>query len=170
MKKYTQAEFDAIKRDEDGYLRLPTGDYCDVDFEGASRVIIGASSELGNGCELGDECELGNGCTLGDGCKLGNWCKLGEGCTLESDRVHNATHFKVSNIGSRNGSAYCYCDTYTGEIYVRAGCWFSGIDDFTKRVHKVHAGTQHEVDYLAMVEFAQARFARYKKARGEHNG
>ena len=251
--KYTQADFDALKRGEDGYIHVPEGSWSGVDFGSADKLRIAAGSflgsycELGNWCELGNGCELGNWCRLGDGCvlgaccvlgdgcvlgaccvlgngfmlgngcklgngcmlgkgcrlgngcmlgnecrlgnwcklgkgcmlgngcrlgnkcRLGNWCKLGtkcelgDGCSMEGGRVPNATYYIVTNIGSRNDDAYAYCDTATGDIYVRAGCWFGGIDEFIARVHDVHAGTQHETDYIALAEFARARFRRYHK-------
>ena len=118
---------------------------------------------LGKGCRLGNGCMLGNECRLGNWCKLGTKCELGDGCSMEGGRVPNATYYIVTNIGSRNDDAYAYCDTATGDIYVRAGCWFGGIDEFIARVHDVHAGTQHETDYIALAEFARARFRRYHK-------
>lgn len=214
MNVYMQADFDALTRDADGYLHVPTGDWSAIKFNGANKLIfesgcklgyyctLGKYCALGNGCKLGIGCTLGDGCTLGgcctlgeycalgngctlgnyctlgkycalgDGCKLGNGCALGDGCalgvgcSLENGKVQNATFFKTSNIGSRNDATYCYCNTVTGNVYVRSGCWFSGVDDFVKRVHKVHAGTQHEKDYMALVEFAKARFELYKNARG----
>ena len=81
---------------------------------------------------------------------------------MESGRVKNAAFFFTSNIGSENRTAYVYCNTKTGEIFVRAGCWFSNLPDFIERVKNVHGGTQHETDYLAFAEFAKARFERYK--------
>lgn len=247
LTKYTQADFDALKRAKDGYIHVPEGDWSDVDFDGADELHIAGRSILGEGCRIGDgcrlddkcvlghqcvvgdycklgkecilgdmcmlgdmcyldddcvlgkRCRLGNQCVLGDGCflgdrcttcnccklgaycKLGNWCRLGDmckigrscwlgqkcelgdGCSMEGGRVSNATYFIVTNIGSSNDSAYAYCNTATGEIYVRAGCWFGGIDEFIKRVHDVHAGTQHETDYTAFAAFARARFGRYQK-------
>ena len=235
LTKYTQADFDALKRGEDGYIHVPEGSWSGVDFGSADKLRIAAGSflgsycELGNWCELGNGCKLGNWCRLGDGCvlgaccvlgngcvlgaccelgngfmlgngcklgngcmlgkgcrlgngcmlgngcrlgnecRLGNWCKLGtkcelgDGCSMEGGRVPNATYYIVTNIGSRNDDAYAYCDTATGDIYVRAGCWFGGIDEFIARVHDVHAGTQHETDYIALAEFARARFRRYHK-------
>lgn len=132
MKKYTQAEFDAIERDEYGYKHLPSGDWTGVDFGGQDKLIFG------------------------DGCTLGNWCEL------EAGRVDNSAFFFASNIGSENRTAYAYCNTETGEIFVRAGCWFSDLTAFIERVKSVHGGTQHEVDYLAFAEFAKVRFARYQ--------
>ena len=239
--KYTQTDFDKLKRGEDGYIHAPVGDWSEVDFGGTDKLRIADCSILGNDCELGDECVLGRycwlgdecvlgddcvlgyGCALGYGCVLGNrskigsycrignacklgklcWlgdrcvlyhdcvlgndcrlgdecmlgdecvlgdncvlgdrCHLGRLCSLEGRRVPNAAYFIVTNIGSRNDDAYAYCNTATGEIYVRAGCWFGSIDEFVERVHEVHAGTQHETDYIAFAEFARARFGRYGK-------
>lgn len=203
--KYTQTDFDKLKRGEDGYINLPQGDWSGVNFGGTDKLRIADYSILGNDCELGDECVLGlycwlgdecmlgdncvlgygcalgygcvlgnrvkigsecsigNACKLGNYCVLGNRCHLGRLCTLEGGLVSNATYFIVTNIGSRNDDAYAYCDTVTGEIYVRAGCWFGGIDEFVERVHEVHAGTQHETDYIAFAAFARARFGRYGK-------
>ena len=150
MKKYTQADFDALVRDKEGYLHIPSGDWTGVDFGGQIKLIFG------------DECTLGNWCTLGDECTLGNRCRLGDECTLEKDRVENAVFFFASNIGSENRTAYAYCNTKTGEIFIRAGCWFSDLPAFIERVKSIHGGTQHETDYLAFAEFAKARFAQYK--------
>ena len=80
---------------------------------------------------------------------------------MEAGRIQNAAFFFASNIGSENRTAYAYCDTQTGEMFIRAGCWFGNIDAFEQRVRDVHAGTHHETDYLAFAQFARARFARY---------
>ena len=135
------------------------GDGCEL----GNYCELGNCCELGNYCELGNCCELGDYCKLGDCCKLGNCCKLGDYCTMENGRIHNATYFFVSNIGSENRTAYAYCDRDSGEVFIRAGCWFSGIEDFIQRVQDVHQGTQHETDYLAFAAFAKARFAQYQK-------
>lgn len=186
MKVFTQADFETLARDDNGFLHLPSGDWSAVNFNGASKLIfshdcilgdyctlgddctLGDNCKLGNFCELGSRCKLGDGCKLGDECTLGDECKLGDGCSLANGKVQNATFFKTSNIGSRNDTAYCYCNTVTGDVYVRAGCWFSGVDDFIKCVRQVHAGTQHEMDYLAMAEFAKARFAQYRAGRNDY--
>ena len=70
LKKYTQAEFDAMPANEYGGKICPTGDYTEIQS-------IPAFSELGNYCTLGNFCTLGNRCTLGDDCTLGICCKLG---------------------------------------------------------------------------------------------
>ena len=197
MKTYTQQDFDALVRDENGYLHCPAGDWSNVKFGGADKIVFAAGCKLGDRCTLGDWCKLGDACTLGHWCKLGGWCKLGDRCTLgngcklgdvcklgddcemgdgctlgngcalggwcklEGGRIQNATFFFVSNIDNENRTAYAYCNTQTGEMYIRAGFWLGDIDAFEQRVRDVHAGTHHETDYLAFAQFARARFARY---------
>lgn len=86
MHKMTQAEFDALKRNEDGFLVIPDNTDCTaIEFNTADRVIFGNCCKLGDYCRLGDECELGNWCKLGYGCELGNYCTLSSNCVLGDD-------------------------------------------------------------------------------------
>ena len=178
MHKMTQAEFDALKRNEDGYLVIPDSTDCtEIDFGAADRVIFGDKCVLGNwcklgiGCKLGNWCKLGNGCTLGNGCELGNgcvlgnWCKLGKCCTLgeyidvratfEAGRVQDGLYVQIGNIGSEHRTAYFYIDK-DGAMFVRAGCWFSKLNDFKARVKDVHGGTIYEAQYMAACAYAEA--------------
>ena len=178
MRKMTQAEFSTLKRNKDGYLVIPYGTDCtEIDFGVANRVILGNCCVLGNRCKLGYGCKLGNGCTLGDECTLGDWCvlgdecKLGNGCTLgdectlgeyidvratfEDGRVQDGLYVQIGNIGSEHRTAYFYIDK-DGAMFVRAGCWFSGMEDFKVRVKSVHSGTIYEVQYMAACAYAEA--------------
>lgn len=159
------------------------GDRCTLGYRCmlGSDCILGDGCSLYDGCELGDGCKLGNDCILGDGCilgrqcelgnecELGNRCTLGDGCSMEGGRVQNAAYAIVTNIGSHNDSACAYCNTQTGDIYVRVGCWFGSLDDFIVRVEYVLAYYPPEQpyieDYRAFVEFARARFAKYNSQR-----
>lgn len=167
MKVYTQQDFDALTRDNDGYIHCPSGDWTQVDFGRTDKIRFDFGCRLGDGCELGNECKLGDWCTLGDRCRLGDrctigdCCELGDWCTLEGGRVRNAAYFFAGPIGSEGRTAYAYCDRNTGAISIRACCWFGDIDAFEQRVRKVHRGTAHETDYLSFAAFARARFARY---------
>ena len=116
MRKMTQAEFDALKRNNIGYLVIPDRTDCtEIDFGAADRIIFGNCCELGDGCELGVGCKLGNGCKLGDGCKLGNGCELGYDCklgeyidvraTFEAGRVQDGLYVQIGNIGSEHRTA-----------------------------------------------------------------
>ena len=77
MKKLTQAEFDAMIRDERGYINIPDETYCTgVNFHSIDTIAFGVRCKLGDGCTLGDCCTLRDGCTLGDDCTLGYGCTL----------------------------------------------------------------------------------------------
>lgn len=144
-----------MKRDEDNYLYVPADTDCtEVDFEGAERVIFGNRCKLGNRCTLGNYCALGGYCTLGNYCTLGDGCKLGEGCTYEAGRVRHGKYITVGNIGSESRTAYFYIDC-DGQLFVRAGCWFSGMDDFKVRIKFVHGGTLCEAQYMAACQYAE---------------
>ena len=165
MKKLTQAEFDAMTRDERGYINIPDKTDCTViNFHGTDKIVFGKFCTLGDGCTLGDDCKLG------DGCKLGNLCKLGEFCsvraTFEGGVVENGLYLQVGNIGSEHRTAYFYIDEH-GKMYVRAGCWFSAMDDFRARVHSVHGGTQYEAQYIAACQYAEAVLPQMLKADDE---
>lgn len=154
------------------------GNYCEL----GNYCVLGDDCELGSGCKLGDDCVLGYGCILGNGCvlgdkcklcgycvlgkecKLGKKCRLGEWCSLgeynnvratfEDGRVVDGLYIQIGNIGSKHRTAYFYIDR-DGAIFVRAGCWFSGIDDFKARVRSVHGGTVYEAQYMAACNYAE---------------
>ena len=178
MRKMTQAEFDELKRNEYGYLVIPDCTDCtEIDFGAANKVIFGNWCKLGNWCELGNGCTLGSDCTLGNGCELGSDCKLGNDCTLGNDcklgkcctlgeyidvratfetgRVEDGLYVQIGNIGSEHRTAYFYINK-TGAMFARAGCWFSGMDEFKTRVKSVHGGTIYEAQYMAACAYAEA--------------
>lgn len=160
LKKYTQAEFDALPANKDGGKICPTGDYTEIRYFPAFTELgngckLGIGCTLGIDCKLGDKCKLGNGCDLGNGCKLGNFCVLGKNISFESGRVKNGVYLTCGNIGSANRTAYFYADE-TGKFFVRAGCCFSDMDEFITRVKSVHGGTVYETQYLAACEYAKA--------------
>lgn len=65
------------------------------------------------------------------------------------------TDVQIGNIGSEHRTAYFYVDK-NGAIFVRAGCWFSRMEDFKVRVKHVHGGTIYEVQYIAACAYAEA--------------
>lgn len=154
MKVFTQEEYDAIERDECGVKRLPEGDYTQI-------VLDKGRHSVDAGCEFGYGCEFGAGCKIGDDCKLGRRCKFGESfvhgknTSFEGGAVKNGTFVKIGRIGSEMRDAYFFIDE-NGKLFVRAGCWFSDMDSFIERVHRVHGGTRHERQYLAACEYAKA--------------
>lgn len=135
MKKYTQADFDNFEVDEYGRKICPTGYYT-------------AIKSFGEGCSFGELCSFGARCRFGELCSFGQWC------SYENGAVKNGRYVAVDRIGSENRKAYFYIDD-NGNMFVRAGCWFSDMAAFKDRVKKVHAGTVHEKTYLAACDLAE---------------
>ena len=129
MKKYTQTDFDNFKVDEYGRKICPTGDY----------TAIKSFDEW---------------CSFGALCRFGGRCSFGERCSYENGTAKNGRYVAVDRIGSENRKAYFYIDD-NGNMFVRAGCWFSDMAAFKERVKKVHAGTIHEKTYLAACDLAE---------------
>lgn len=79
---------------------------------------------------------------------------LGEGCSFERGRVSGGRYVAIDRIGSEKRKTYFFADR-DGNIFVRAGCWFSDLSAFKERVRDVHAGTRHEKEYLAACDLAE---------------
>lgn len=177
MKKYTQADFDNFEVDECGHKICPAGDYTAIKVFGeqcsfGERCIFGERCDFGALCSFGERCDFGEQCIFGGGCIFGEWCRFGElcifcawcifgeqcrfgkGCSYENGAVKNGRYVAVDRIGSKNRKAYFYIDD-NGNMFVRAGCWFSDMAAFKERVKKVHAGTIHEKTYLAACDLAE---------------
>ena len=159
MKKYTQADFDNFEVDEYGHKICPAGDYTAIKSFG-ERCSFGEQCSFGAVCSFGERCRFGAVCSFGELCSFGEWCRFGEECrfgewcSYENGAVKNGRYVAVDRIGSENRKAYFYIDE-NGNMFVRAGCWFSDMAAFKERVKKVHAGTIHERAYLAACELAE---------------
>ena len=165
MKKYTQADFDNFEVDDYGHKICPTGDYTAIKSFGAGyRFDAGCRFDaecrfdtwcsFGVGCRFGELCSFGRMCSFGAGCGFGEWCSFDEWCSYENGAVKNGRYVAVDRIGSENRKAYFYIDD-NGNMFVRAGCWFSDMATFKERVKEVHAGTIHEKTYLAACDLAE---------------
>ena len=102
-------------------------------------------------CPTGDYTAIKS---FGEQCSFGEGCYFIEVCSYENGAVKNGRYVAVDRIGSANRKAYFYIDD-NGNMFVRAGCWFSDMAAFKERVKKVHAGTIHEKTYLAACDLAE---------------
>ena len=170
MKKWTQEEVDQITPDQYGVRRFPTGDYSGIKSFG-ERCSFGEGCSFGKWCSFGEDCSFGEGCSFGRGCSFGEWgrfgercsfgeycsfgedCSFGRDCSFEAGRISNGRYVAVDRIGSAQRKAYFF----KGDegLFVRAGCWFSSLEDFKARVRGVHSGTRHEREYLAACDLAE---------------
>ena len=158
MKKWTQEEVDQIIPDRYGVRRFPTGDYSGIKSFGeycsfGRGCSFGECCSFGRGCNFGEWCSFGRGCSFGEHCSFGEYCRFGERCSFEAGRISNGRYVAVDRIGSEQRKAYFF----KGDegLFVRAGCWFSSLEDFKARVREVHSGTRHEWEYLAACDLAE---------------
>lgn len=90
-------------------------------------------------------------------CPSGDYTQIksfGERCGFEGGCVSGGRYVAVDRIGSEKRKTYFFADR-DGNIFVRAGCWFSDLSAFKERVRDVHAGTRHEKEYLAACDLAE---------------
>lgn len=65
----------------------------------------------------------------------------------------------IGAIGSRNDYT-TILHTDKG-IFVLCGCFRGTLEEFAAKVKETHAGTKHERDYNALIEFAKIKFSDY---------
>ena len=126
MKVYTEKDLEGFERDDLGWLICPSGDYTQIK-------------------------SFGERCSFGRGCSFGEWCSFGEGCSHEG--LTNSRYFACDRIGSERRKTYFFAAEEG--YFVRAGCFFGTLDEFTERVKEKHKGTKYEQEYLAAVELAK---------------
>lgn len=120
--------------------------YTEKDLEGFERDDLGRLI-----CPSGDYTQIKG---FGECCSFGERCSFGEGCSFERGRVSDGRYMAVDRIGSEKRKTYFFADR-DGNIFVRAGCWFSDLSAFKERVRDVHKGTRHEKEYLAACDLAE---------------
>ena len=131
---------------------LRGADLRDADFGGADlRGADLRDADLG-GADLRDadlrDADL-RGANLG-GANLGeDWGKLSSASDV----------LVVGAIGSRNGYTTVF-HTDKG-IFVQCGCFRGTLEEFAAKVKETHAGSKHERDYNALIEFAKTKFSDY---------
>lgn len=114
--------------------------YTEKDLEGFERNDFGWLI-----CPSGDYTQIKS---------FGECCSFGEGCSFERGRVSGGRYVAIDRIGSEKRKTYFFADR-DGNIFVRAGCWFSDLSAFKERVRDVHKGTRHEKEYLAACDLAE---------------
>jgi hypothetical protein len=60
-------------------------------------------------------------------------------------------------LGSRSAMMTAY--VLNEIIQIGAGCFLDSIEKFESQVKEVHAGTRHEKEYLAALDYVRAKFA-----------
>ena len=72
-------------------------------------------------------------------------------------RVCGTRHYlNLGPIGSRYGYTTIYRNKSKKAIVV-CGCFRGDLDSFERAVHKTHAGTKYEAEYMALIQLARLR-------------
>ena len=72
-------------------------------------------------------------------------------------QVSGTRHYlNLGPIGSRNGYTTIYRDKNKKAVVV-CGCFHGDLDEFERSVHKTHAGTKYEAEYMALIQLARLR-------------
>lgn len=103
---------------------------------------------MGNGCYFGDNSRIGKYCNFESGCGFGT------DCSFESGNVRNGKYVAIDRIGREKRKAYFFMDC-EGNVFVRAGCFFGGENQFVKKVNEHHTNTKHRKHYLQALELAK---------------
>lgn len=135
------------------------GKYCKV----GNGCIVGEQSEAAEHCKFGENCVFGKYCELGLNCELGDGCRLGECCRLEGGVVQNAAYFKVKDIKDEGDNIYLFCNTKTGEIFIRMGRWPYELEYVEEEAQRKYAPAEYTSKCSALVELAKETFKEYIK-------
>ena len=166
LKKYTQAEFDAIPVDENGIRHCPTGDYTAIDrfgvhcsfgvdcsFGAACRFDAGCS--FGEGCRFGAACSFGVACSFGEGCRFGAACRFGAHCICEFGQF--VSMLSAGGFGSQGRTTYFFL-LPDGRICVRCGCFGGTLDEWAAKVKKTHGDSYIARAYLLLIPAVKTQF------------
>ena len=105
----------------------------------------------GNAWVSGDARVFGNARVYGDARVFGN------AQVFSNAWVYGTRHYlNLGPIGSRDGYTTIYRDK-NRKAMVICGCFSGNLDDFERAVHKTHAGTKYEAEYMVLIQLARLR-------------
>ena len=162
MKKYTQAEFDAIPVDGFGIRHCPTGDYTAINrFDAVcsfgAGCSFGAHCRFGAGCSFGEICSFGAHCSFDVVCSFGARCRFGARCICEFGQF--VSMLSAGGFGSEGRTTYFFL-LADGRICVRCGCFSGTLDEWAAKVKQTHGDSQIAKAYLLLIPAVKAQFER----------
>ena len=168
-------------KEKNGLLKLFEGDLTAelkqrqiIIGEGASigeEANIGALANIGEGVSIGEEARIGERARIGEGANIGALARIGEGVRIGEEASIGALAnigkgasitmtyecIVLGPLGSRSAMMTAY--VLNEIIQIGAGCFLDSIEKFESQVKEVHAGTRHEKEYLAALDYVRAKFA-----------
>ena len=108
-------------------------------------------SQFNNAWVYGDAQVYGDARVCGDAQVCGNARVCGDAGVCGTRHYLN-----LGPIGSRDGYTTIYRDK-NRKAMVICGCFSGNLDDFERAVHKTHAGTKYEAEYMVLIQLARLR-------------
>ena len=141
-------------KDFDGVKAGDTGGYIESEFNLSQYDNAWVSDDAwvyDDARVYGNAWVYGNALVHGDAWVHGNAQVFGN--ALVSGTRH---YLNLGPIGSRYGYTTIYRDK-NRKAMVICGCFSGNLDDFERAVHKTHAGTIYEAEYMALIQLARLR-------------
>ena len=114
-------------------------------------------SQSGNAWVSDDALVYGNARVSGNALVYGDAWVYGDARVFGNAWVSDTRHYlNLGPIGSRDGYTTIYRDK-NRKAMVICGCFSGNLDDFERAVHKTHAGTKYEAEYMALIQLARMR-------------
>ena len=128
------------------------------DFNGVKSGDIGGYIEKeSNLSQSGDAWVYDDAEVSGNAQVCGNARVYGNAWVSDDAQVCGTRHYlNLGPIGSRDGYTTIYRDKSKKAIVV-CGCFRGDLDEFERAVHKTHAGTKYEAEYMALIQLARLR-------------
>lgn len=123
------------------------GEYCE----------FGTRSSFGPRCSFGRCCSFGASSSFGLDCAFGESCSFGKDCSFENGRGIGNSILQI-RAGSKDRTSTAY-NLDTG-IYVRSGCFIGTLEEFEKRVNRVHGANAHGKTYRLWIEIIKVNFGK----------
>ena len=88
---------------------------------------------------------------------FGNAWVYGNAQVCDDAWVSGTRHYlNLGPIGSRYGYT-TICRDKSKKAIVVCGCFHGDLDEFERAVHKTHAGTKYEAEYMVLIQLARLR-------------
>ena len=99
----------------------------------------------------------GNAWVFGNTQVFGNAWVSDDAQVCDDAQVSDTRHYlNLGPIGSQDEYTTIYRDK-NRKAMVICGCFLGNLDDFERAVHKTHAGTKYEAEYMALIQLARLR-------------
>ena len=141
---------------EDQFIEISGGKLYRIqalkDFKGVKSGDIGGYTEKESNLS-----QSGNAWVYDNARVSGDARVYGDALVSDDALVSGTRHYlNLGPIGSRDGYTTIYRDKNKKAIVV-CGCFRGDLDSFERAVHKTHAGTIYEAEYMVLIQLARLR-------------